>query len=339
MRHRMMLSALGFLAVAAASSCTTAQVDQSPGDPSTREFGRRPGAGGTYLAPGGSPPAAAPNASVESLNKILSSSQLSPIDRSVYLSIRAFQLTRLGREVESQKDVAEMARIAPATWTALLATAASGLAGGGDRAASLRMLDSGLTRKPGDTWLLLGQAEVNMQLADHARALGLLDNAVAGASGAGEWQAALYLRGHANFNLGNFAQSIDDFDGTLAGRTALRARMMPALWRYAAQVMAHRDARGALAKAVSNQNLSEWPGPIAKFLLGQISAGELEVVAESDEAAKQSNGKCPTAFFVGIDALRRGNKQRARELFQLAQARCSTVVNVNWAAASELKRL
>jgi tetratricopeptide (TPR) repeat protein len=232
-----------------------------------------------------------------------------------------------------------MARIAPMTWTALLATAASGLAGGGDRAASLRMLDSGLARKPGDTWLLLGQAEVNMQLADHARALGLLDNAVAGASGSNEWEAALYLRGHANFNLGNFAQAIDDFDGTLAGRTTLRSRLMPMMWRYAAQVMARRDARGTLAKTVGNEDLSEWPGPIARFLLGQISAGELAVVAESDAAAKRANGKCPAAFFVGIDALRRGDKQRAREQFQLAQARCSTVVNVNWAAASELKRL
>src|SRR5882757_1393876 len=222
MRHRRMLAMLGFLAAATANADVLAQVNQSPADPSPREFERKPSAGGTYLAPGGGAPAAVPSASVESLDKILSSSQLSPVDRSVYLSIRAFQLTRLGREAESQKDVAEMARIAPATWTAMLATAASGLAGGGDRAASLRMLDNGLARKPGDTWLLLGQAEVNMQLADHTRALGLLDNAVAGASGAGEWQAALYLRGHANFNLGNFAQSIDDFDGSLAGRTVLR---------------------------------------------------------------------------------------------------------------------
>jgi tetratricopeptide (TPR) repeat protein len=333
MRHGIRLAALGFLAMATACSGVVTQGDESAGD-------ARRGATGTYLAPGGGgPPAAAPGASVESLTKILSSSQLSPLDRSVYLSIRAFQLTRLGREAESQQDVAEMARIAPATWTALLATAASGLAGGGDRAASLRMLDSGLARKPGDIWLLLGEAEVNMQLADHARALGLLDSAVAGAANSDESQAALYLRGHANFNLGNFVPAIDDFDSTLAGRTTARSRLMPALWRYAAQVMARRDARGPLAKVVGTENLSEWPGPIASFLLGKISAGELEVAAESDAAAKRANGKCPAAFFIGIDALRRGDKQRAREQFQLTQARCSTVVNVNWAATSVLKRL
>ena len=42
---------------------------------------------------------------------------------------------------------------------------------------------------------------------------------------------------------------------------------------------------------------------------------------------------------MGIDALRRGDKQRARELLQLTQARCPTVSELNWAAASELKRL
>jgi lipoprotein NlpI len=111
------------------------------------------------------------------------------------------------------------------------------------------------------------------------------------------------------------------------------------LWRYAAQVRTRRDARGALAKDIGNETLDEWPGPIVRFLLGKLPAGELEVVAESDDAAKRSNGKCPSAFFIGMDAIRRGDKQRARDQLQLAQARCPTVSELNWAASSELKRL
>ena len=84
----------------------------------------------------------------------------------------------------------------------------------------------------------------------------------------------------------SMAQAADDFDATLAGRTTFRARLGPLLWRYAAQVRARRDARGLLAKEVGNENLGEWPAPIAKFLLGKMSAGELEVAAETDEAAK-----------------------------------------------------
>ena len=98
-------------------------------------------------------------------------------------------------------------------------------------------------------------------------------------------------------------------------------------------------ARGALNRDLGNENLYQWPGPIAKFLLGKLSPGELEVAAESDETAKRTNGKCPAAFFMGMEAERRGDKQRAREQLQLAQARCPTVSEYNWAASSELKRL
>jgi len=73
--------------------------------------------------------------------------------------------------------------------------------------------------------------------------------------------------------------------------------------------------------------------------MGRLPAGELEVAAESDEAAKKSNGKCIAAYFIGMDAVRRNDKQRAREQLQLAQARCPTTSEVNWAASNELKRL
>ena len=106
-----------------------------------------------------------------------------------------------------------------------------------------------------------------------------------------------------------------------------------------AQVGARRDARTALTREVGTESLNEWPGPIIRYLIGKGTAGELEVAAETDDAAKRTNGKCPAAFFMGVEALRRGEKQRAREQFQLAQARCPTTSEFNWAASSELKRL
>jgi tetratricopeptide (TPR) repeat protein len=299
-------------------------------DPSTREFGR------ALLEPGA--PAETGNSTLEALNKILSSSKLSAFDRSIYLSIRAYQLNRLGREADSQKDIAEMGKVLPSAWPLVLSGTVPGLAGGGDRAAALRTLDSALQQKPGDSWLVIAQAQVYMQLADFQRALGLLDEALAGSSSTADRRAALYYRGHANFNLGRYAQSAEDFDATLEGRTTLKSRLGPLLWRYAAQVHGQRDARANLAKAVDGEPLEEWPSPIAKFLLGRLGPGELEVMAESDETAKRANGKCPAAFFIAMDALRRGERTRAREQLQLAQARCPTVSELNWAASSELKR-
>ncbi|HEV7544716.1 MAG TPA: tetratricopeptide repeat protein [Reyranella sp.] len=302
-----------------------------PWDPSAREFGR------SLDAP--NVPGDTRNATLDALNKILSSSKLSAFDRSIYLSIRAYQLSKVGREAESQKDIAEMGKVLPAAWPLVLSGTLPELAGGGDRAAALRTLDSALQQKPGDSWLKIAQAQVYMQIGDFPRALGLLDDALASATTATDRRTALYYRGHANFNLGQYAQAADDFDASLADRPTLKSRLGPLLWRYAAQVRSRRDARGALAKAVGTDALDEWPGPIVRFLLGKLPAGELEVVAESDDAAKRSNGKCPAAFFMGMDALRRGDKQRARDQLQLAQARCPTVSELNWAATSELKRL
>ena len=91
------------------------------------------------------------NATLDQLNKILQASQLSPTDRTFYLSVRAFLNSRLGREADSRKDIAEMGKVAPQTWPIMLWSTMPGLAGGGDRAAALRTLDYGLARKPNDS--------------------------------------------------------------------------------------------------------------------------------------------------------------------------------------------
>ena len=78
---------------------------------------------------------------------------------------------------------------------------------------------------------------------------------------------------------------------------------------------------------------------LGSLLVERTITAELDVAAESDDNAKKTNGKCPASFFVGLDAVRRGDKQRAREQLQLAQARCPTTSTYNWAASSALQRL
>jgi tetratricopeptide (TPR) repeat protein len=318
-----------FVIVAAQACAQRSSIDSW--DPSSRELGR------SLLEPNSS--SEARNSTLEALNKILSSPKLSAFDRSIYLSIRAYQLNKLGREADSQKDIAEMGKVLPSAWPLVLSGTLPELAGGGDRAAALRTLDSALAQKPGDSWLVIAQAQVYMQLADYPRAVALLNDALAGSTTPADRRTALYYRGHAHFNLGQYAEAAADFDATLEGRTSFKARLTPLLWRYAAQVRARRDARGLLARDLGNENLDEWPAPIAKFLLGRLPGGELEVIAETDDNAKRGNGKCAASFFMGMDALRRGDKARAREQLLLTQARCPTVSELNWAASSELKRL
>ena len=101
-------------------------------DPTARDFSS---GGSSRGLPGGGAPTG-PNATLDSLNKILSASQLSAVDRSMYLSIRAFQFSRLGREADSQRDIAEMGRVLPSDWQVVMSLAMPSLAGGGDRAAA-----------------------------------------------------------------------------------------------------------------------------------------------------------------------------------------------------------
>ena len=300
-------------------------------DPSTRPVGRLP------VEP--AVPADGRNTSLEALNRILSSGKLSPFDRSVYLSIRAYQLSREGRQADSDKDIAEMGRLLPTAWQMVLSGTLPELAGGGDRAAALRTLDSALQQKPGDASLTVAQAQVFMQLADFPRALGLLDRAVEGSTSPASRRTAEFYRGLVHFNLGQYAEAAAEFDATLEGRTSFRSRLSPLLWRTAALMRARRDGRGPLARDLGSEALDEWPAPLAAFLLGRITAGALEVAAETDDAAKRANGKCASAFFIAVDALRRGDRTRAREQLQLTEARCPTISEFNWAATSELKRL
>jgi tetratricopeptide (TPR) repeat protein len=330
--------AFAALALAACLVLPVAAQAQLQGGPDWDTEGRNPGGrnlGGlpTLPSPGGQ------NTTLDQLNRILQASQLSPTDRTFYLSVRAFLLSRLGRDADSRKDIAEMGRVAPQTWPMMLWSTMPGLAGGGDRAAALRALDYGLTQKPNDSWLLVAQGQVLMQIADYAKASSVLDDALAGAHGPLDRRLAAFYRGHAHFNLGEFQQASDDFDASLDGLATAKLRLNGELWRYAAQVHTRQDARAGLAKDLGNENLDEWPGQIARFLLGKMPAGELEVAAESDDLAKKTNGKCPAAFFVGMEAVRRGDRQRAREQLQLAQARCPTSSQYNWAASTELKRL
>ena len=197
-----------------------------------------------------------------------------------------------------------MGKVLPSDWQVVLSGTMPELAGGGDRAAALRTLDYAPAAQARRS--LAGDRPGAGLHADRRfpRALGLLDGALAGATRQIDRRTALYYRGHANFNLGHYAAGGRRFRrARSAGRTTLKARLAAAAvaLRRPGPRQAATRAR-VLAKDIGNENLYEWPGPIAKFLLGKLPAGELEVAAESDDAAKRSNGKCPAAFFIGMDA-------------------------------------
>ena len=95
--QRAIVKAIGaFAALVTASAEAVAQRNGSDWDLPARGIDQQPGGSG----PGAS--ASKRNDTLDALDKILSSPKLSAFDRSLYLGIRAYQLSRLGREADSR---------------------------------------------------------------------------------------------------------------------------------------------------------------------------------------------------------------------------------------------
>ena len=121
-------------------------------------------------------------------------------------------------------------------------------------------------------------------------------------------------------------QAADDFDASLAGRTTLKSRLGPLLWRYAAQVRAQRDARAHARQGHRQREPLRMARPDrqvpARQAAGRRARGRRRDPTTPPSAATASARPRSSSAWTRV---RRGDKQRAREQLQLAQARCPTV--------------
>jgi len=315
---------LAALVLSAETASAQAVSDSFDWDPARRDFSR----------PGGAPPAAnAGSGAMAGLDKELARTDLTPQKRADLLVLRSMLFRSIGRESESRRDFQEALRIWPDTRFDILAAAAMADAGAGRTQPALDTLDKALRERPGQPALLTARGQVRLMLGDNDLAIADLSPLVDSSP------LARWLRAQAYYNKGSHRESVDDVDALMRGWSGA-APVLPMLWRYANNVKLRRDARGALAADFrTHGEPTEWPAPIVRHLLGRMTAGDLDVAAETDAAAKRSNGRCLTALFQGLDSLRGGNRNRARELFQLSQARCGPNTFANLAASAELRRM
>lgn len=294
-------------------------------DPARRDF-RTPGAS--------QPPAGTSGTgAMATLDRELARTDLTPRGRADLLVLRSMLFRSMGRESESRRDFQEAVRVWPDIRFQIQAAAAMVDANAGRTQPALDQLDKALRERPGQPNLLTARAQVRLMLGDN-------DLAIADLSPMVESNAhARWLRVQAFYNRGSHRESSDDIDVLLRGWSGAPP-VMPMLWRYANNVKLRRDARALLAADYrAYGEPADWPAPIVRHLLGRMTLGDLDVAAETDAAARRSNGRCLTALFQGLDALRGGNRTRARELFQLSQARCGPNSSANLAASAELRRM
>lgn len=315
---------LAALALSAGTASAQAVGDDFDWDPARRDFRQ----------PGGAPPAGgAGSGAMAGFDKELARPDLPPQKRADLLVLRSMLFRSMGRESDSRRDFQEALRIWPDTRFDILALAAMADASAGRTQPALDTLDKALRERPGSPTLLTARGQVRLILGDNDLAIADLSPLVDTSP------RARWLRVQAYYNKGSHRESSEDVEALMRGWSGA-APVLPMLWRYANNVKLRRDARGALAADYRTfGEPTEWPAPIVRHLLGRMTAGDLDIAAETDAGAKRSNGRCLTALFQGLDSLRAGNRNRARELFQLSQARCGPNTSANLAASAELRRM
>jgi tetratricopeptide (TPR) repeat protein len=99
------------------------------------------------------------------------------------------------------------------------------------------------------------------------------------------------------------------------------------------------NSSGFLAQTVSQLDMSAWPGPIARFLLGETTQQTLFALAKASDPQKNRNQQCEANFFVGQFELQKGAKDEARRLLQLAERDCPRNFLEAHAARADLRAL
>jgi len=111
------------------------------------------------------------------------------------------------------------------------------------------------------------------------------------------------------------------------------------LWLYLARARAGEDGRGDLATQATRLNLSKWPGPVLALYLGNAAPEALLPAARDSDPKKQREQQCEAYFYLGQQALLRGDRAEAIRLFRAAVDTGVTDFIEYQGAQMELKRL
>jgi lipoprotein NlpI len=94
-----------------------------------------------------------------------------------------------------------------------------------------------------------------------------------------------------------------------------------------------------LAELRARLDMSAWPAPLVRYLLGEIDLAALLTAAADPDPGKARGQLCEARFFAGELALLNGGKNTAEGLFQLIARECPNNY-LQWPAANaELRAL
>jgi lipoprotein NlpI len=135
-----------------------------------------------------------------------------------------------------------------------------------------------------------------------------------------------FLAGDDQHAVENFGRAID---------VAPQGAPYALLWMKLAVLRSHRDDGGRLKTGTAALDLAQWPGPILRFLDGEITAPDLASAAGDPDA--NPGQACEAAFYPGVAALIAGKSDDAKTGLTRAKATCADA-SVEYAAATIMLR-
>jgi len=141
-------------------------------------------------------------------------------------------------------------------------------------------------------------------------------------------------RGRANLYTGALATALADFNQA----SALDPKdAYAALWHDIANKRGNLPSR--LADAVAQIDLTQWPAPVIRLYLGQMTPEAVLAAADNPDADPKNGRICEANFYTGERDLQQGKKDDAIRLFRLAAASCPKGFVEYEGANAELKAL
>jgi len=146
----------------------------------------------------------------------------------------------------------------------------------------------------------------------------------------------LYVaRGVVAFLAGDDAHAVENFGRAID--VAQQGAPYALLWMKLAVLRSHRDDGGRLAAGAAALDLTQWPGPILKFLNGEISATDLTM--EAGDPLVNPQQVCEAAFYSGISEMIGGKAEAAKAGLTQAKSTCADGSIESIAAAIMLRKM
>jgi len=127
-------------------------------------------------------------------------------------------------------------------------------------------------------------------------------------------------RGIVAYVSGDDAQAVADFSAVIQ---AAPQAPYAVLWLALAQKKHPVDDGGALESGLAALNLAQWPGPLVRFVRGEISADDLKTAASDPDPQVAGKQDCEVSFYSAAVARIVGDQAAAKTGLEHARSACS----------------